>query len=85
MSASVHVLPSQFIIRACCTTHTLYRLLVNAVNEEGSLRRELEEEVEELRELHTLDSRGNALDYQRELANWKIYEKARVYCMNRCN
>ncbi|XP_064382985.1 coiled-coil and C2 domain-containing protein 2A-like [Halichondria panicea] len=56
---------------------TVKRLLVNAVNEEGSLRRELEEEVEELRELHTLDSRGHALDYQRELANWKIYEKAR--------
>ncbi len=62
--------------------HPHYRLLVNTVNEEGSLRQEIEEEVEELREFHTLESRGRALDYQSSLANWKIYEKARVNCMN---
>ncbi len=54
------------------------RLLVNAVNEETSVCRELEEEVSELKELYILESKGWALNYQRELADWKIYEKARV-------
>ncbi len=42
------------------------------------MRRELEEEVNELKELHALESKSWTLDYQRELTEWKIYEKARV-------
>ena len=44
----------------------------------------------ELRDLHELESRERTEDYQRELADWKVYEKTRVchlslhQCSNVC-
>ena len=56
----------------CC------RVVTNEVEEEAQLRREMDEDVAELREDHERSNRQKAEVYETELAEWKAYEKARV-------
>ena len=51
---------------------------VDAVQEETALRREIDEEVEEVREEFMAGSAERQVAYQAELAEWKAYQKQRV-------
>lgn len=48
------------------------------VEEECLLRREMEEDLAELREDYELTNGERMASYEAELADWKTYEKARV-------
>ena len=52
--------------------------MTNEVEEEAQLRREMDEDVAELRENHERANHQRAEVYETELAEWKAYEKARV-------
>ena len=57
---------------------TCFRVVTNEVEEEARLRREMDEDVMELREDHEQSNSQRAEVYETELAEWKAYEKARV-------
>ena len=50
----------------------------NEVEEESHLRREMEEDLAELREDYEQTNGQRMATYEAELAEWKAYEKARV-------
>ena len=52
--------------------------MTNEVEEEAQLRREMDEDVAELREDHERANHQRAEVYETELVEWKAYEKARV-------
>ena len=51
---------------------------MNEVEEEAQLRREMEEDMAELREDFEQSNGQRTLNYEADLADWKTYEKARV-------
>lgn len=55
-----------------------FRVVTNAVEEEAMLRREMDEDVAELRQDYELTNEQRMAVYEVELAEWKSYEKARV-------
>ena len=55
-----------------------FRLVRSEVEEECWLRREMEEDLAELREDHEQTNGERVAAYQAELAEWKAYERARV-------
>lgn len=55
-----------------------FRLGRSEVEEEYWLRREMEEDLAELREDHEQTNGERVAAYQAELAEWKAYERARV-------
>ena len=59
-----------------------FRVGTNAVEEEAMLRREMDEDVAELKQDYELTNKQRTAVYEAELAKWKNYEKARVskYC-----
>ena len=54
------------------------RIVRNEVEEETWLRREMEEDLAELREDYEQTNGERMASYGAELADWKSYEKARV-------
>ena len=54
------------------------RIVRNEVEEESHLRREMEEDLAELREDYEQTNGQRMANYEAELAEWKTYEKARV-------
>jgi hypothetical protein len=55
-----------------------FRLARSEVEEECWLRREMEEDLAELREDHDQTNGERVATYEAEIAEWKTYEKARV-------
>ena len=55
-----------------------FRLVRNEVEEESYSRREMEEDLAELKEDYERSNEERAANYDAELAEWRTYEKARV-------
>lgn len=55
-----------------------FRMVRNEVEEESRLRREMEEDLVEVREDYEQTNGQRMANYEAELAEWKTYEKARV-------
>ena len=59
-----------------------FRVMTNATEEKAVLRREMDEDVAELRQDYELTNEQRVAVYEAELAEWKSYEEALVskYC-----